>query len=81
MSILFLVFVVLGGIGSTRGAIIAAAVLTLIPELLRGIGNYRMLIYSIVMIVMMIRDGESIKRGNARSPRRWPLVPFAVFAI
>ncbi len=54
MSILFLVFVVLGGIGSTRGAIIAAVVLTMIPELLRGIGNYRMLIYSIVMIVMMI---------------------------
>lgn len=54
MSILFLVFVVLGGIGSTRGSIIAAIVLTLIPEVLRFIGDFRMLIYSIIMIVMMI---------------------------
>lgn len=54
MSILFLVFVVLGGIGSTRGSIIAAIILTLIPEVLRFIGDYRMLIYAIVMIVMMI---------------------------
>ena len=54
MSILFLVFVVLGGIGSTRGSIIAAIVLTLIPELLRFMNDYRMLIYSIVLIVMMI---------------------------
>ncbi len=54
MSILFLVFVVLGGIGSTRGSIIAAIILTLLPEVLRVIGNYRMLIYAVVMIVMMI---------------------------
>ena len=54
MSILILVFVVLGGIGSTRGAIIASIVLTLIPELLRFMADYRMLIYSVVLIVMMI---------------------------
>ncbi|MEE3419964.1 MAG: branched-chain amino acid ABC transporter permease [Lachnospiraceae bacterium] len=54
MSILFLVFVVLGGIGSTRGAIIASIILTIIPEVLRFIGDFRLLIYSIVMIVMMI---------------------------
>ena len=54
MSILFLVFVVLGGIGSTRGAIIAAIVLTLIPEVLRFMSDFRMLIYAIVLIVMMI---------------------------
>ncbi|MCR5370960.1 MAG: branched-chain amino acid ABC transporter permease [Clostridium sp.] len=54
MSITILVFVVLGGIGNIRGSIIAAAVLTLLPELLRGLSNYRMLIYAIVLIVMMI---------------------------
>ena len=54
MSILFLVFVVLGGIGSTRGAIIASIALTLIPEVLRFMADYRMLIYAIVLIVMMI---------------------------
>ncbi len=54
MSIMFLVFVVLGGIGSTRGSIIAATVLTLLPEVLRFLSSYRMLIYSIVLIVIMI---------------------------
>jgi branched-chain amino acid transport system permease protein len=54
MSIMVLVFVVLGGIGSIRGSIIAAVVLTLLPELLRGLSNYRMLIYAIVLIAMML---------------------------
>lgn len=53
-SIIILVFVVLGGIGNIRGSIIAAVVLTLLPELLRGLNNYRMLIYAIVLIAMMI---------------------------
>ena len=53
-SIMILVFVVLGGIGSTRGSMIAAVVLTLLPELLRGLNDYRMLIYAIVLIVMML---------------------------
>lgn len=54
MSIMILVFVVLGGIGNIRGSIISAVILTLLPELLRGLSNYRMLIYSIVLIVMML---------------------------
>lgn len=54
MSIMILVFVVLGGIGNIRGSIIAAVILTLLPELLRGLSDYRMLIYSIVLIVMML---------------------------
>lgn len=54
MSILILVFVVLGGIGNIRGSIIAAVLLTLLPEILRGFSDYRMLIYAIVLIAMMI---------------------------
>lgn len=54
MSIMILVFVVLGGIGNIRGSIISAVVLTLLPELLRGLNNYRMLIYAIVLIAMML---------------------------
>lgn len=54
MSIMILVFVVLGGIGNMRGSIIAAIVLTLLPELLRGLSDYRMLIYAVVLIVMML---------------------------
>ncbi len=53
-SIQILVFVVLGGMGNIRGSIIAAALLTVLPEMLRGMDDYRMLIYAIVLIVMMI---------------------------
>ncbi|MDO4344604.1 MAG: branched-chain amino acid ABC transporter permease [Eubacteriales bacterium] len=53
-SILALVFVVLGGIGNIRGSVIAAVVLTALPELLRGLADYRMLIYAIVLIAMML---------------------------
>lgn len=54
MSITILVFVVLGGIGSMRGSMIAAVILTLLPEVLRGLSDYRMLIYAIVLIIMML---------------------------
>ncbi|MCI8727021.1 MAG: branched-chain amino acid ABC transporter permease [Hungatella sp.] len=53
-SITILVFVVLGGLGNIRGSIIAAVVLTALPELLRGLNDYRMLIYAIVLIAMML---------------------------
>lgn len=54
MSIMILVFVVLGGIGNLRGSIVAAIILTLLPEYLRFLQDYRMLIYAIVLIAMMI---------------------------
>ena len=54
MSILILVYVVLGGIGNLRGSMIATIILYALPELLRGFANYRMLIYAIVLIVMML---------------------------
>lgn len=54
MSIMILVYVVLGGIGNIRGSIIAATILTVLPELLRGFSDYRMLIYAIVLIAMML---------------------------
>ncbi len=53
-SILVLVFVVLGGIGNMRGSIIAAVILTVLPEMLRFLSDYRMLIYAVVLIVMML---------------------------
>lgn len=53
-SILILVYVVLGGIGSIRGSVIAAILLYALPELLREVGEYRMLFYAILLIVMMI---------------------------
>ncbi|MGN0335160.1 MAG: branched-chain amino acid ABC transporter permease [Lachnospiraceae bacterium] len=53
-SIMILIFVVLGGIGNIRGSVIGAVVLTLLPELIRSLGDYRMLVYAIVLIVMML---------------------------
>ena len=53
-SIMILVFVVLGGIGNMRGSVIAAVVLTLLPEMLRSLNDYRMLIYAVFLILMML---------------------------
>lgn len=53
-SIMILVYVVLGGIGNIRGSMIAAVVLTMLPELLRGLNDYRMLIYALALILMML---------------------------
>ncbi|MCI8478782.1 MAG: branched-chain amino acid ABC transporter permease [Oscillospiraceae bacterium] len=61
-SILILVFVVLGGLGSIRGSIIAAALLYVLPEMLRGLYDYRMLIYAIVLIlVMLVTNNATLK--------------------
>ena len=63
-SILILVFVVLGGLGNMRGSIIAAIVLTVLPELLRQFSDYRMLVYAIVLIVMMlVTNNPTLRNG------------------
>lgn len=53
-SIEILVLVVLGGLGSIRGSIISATILYVLPELLRPLADYRMIMYSVVLIVIMI---------------------------
>lgn len=58
-SILILVFVVLGGIGNLRGSMIAAAILTVLPEMLRQFQDYRMLVYAVVLILVMILSNNS----------------------
>lgn len=58
LSILILVYVVLGGLGSLRGSIIATIVLYALPEILRNINqeiyNYRMLFYAVILILLML---------------------------
>ncbi|HYF14244.1 MAG TPA: branched-chain amino acid ABC transporter permease [Phycisphaerales bacterium] len=49
-----IIMVVLGGLGSVSGAVIAAVVLTLLPEYLRELSNYRMIVFSLALILMMI---------------------------
>ena len=53
-SINVLVFVVLGGLGNILGSVISATVLTILPEVLRAFSDYRMLVYAIVLILVMI---------------------------
>ncbi|MEO6246289.1 MAG: branched-chain amino acid ABC transporter permease [Opitutaceae bacterium] len=53
-SIEIVVMVILGGMGNTLGVVLAAVLLTLLPELLRPIAEYRMIIYSLLLIVLML---------------------------
>ena len=63
MSIEILVIVVLGGMGSVPGSVISAIVLTVLPEALRGVDSYRMLVYAIVLIlVMQATNNPTMKR-------------------
>ena len=63
-SILILVFVVLGGMGNIRGSIIAATVLTILPEALRSLNDYRMLIYAVVLIAVMLATNNPFLKSN-----------------
>ena len=53
-SIDILVIVALGGLGSFTGSVIGAIVLTILPEMLRGFNDYRMFIYALMLILMMM---------------------------
>lgn len=62
-SILILVFVVLGGMGNVFGTMIATTLLYMLPELLREVRDYRMLLYAIVLIlVMLLTNSEKAKQ-------------------
>ena len=73
-SILILVFVVLGGLGNIWGSLIAAAALTVLPEMLRAFSDYRMLVYAIVLILVMLATNNPtfkvffsrFRRGGSR---------------
>ena len=58
-SILVLVYVVLGGLGNIWGSIIATVVLYMLPEALRQFSDYRMLVYAIVLILVMLATNNS----------------------
>lgn len=71
-SILVLVFVVLGGLGNIWGSLLSAAALTILPEALRQFADYRMLVYAIVLIfVMLATNNPRLKAFFAKLlPRR-----------
>jgi branched-chain amino acid transport system permease protein len=59
-SIEVIAMVVLGGLGSVSGAVLAAIVLTLLPEVLRPVKDYRMVMYSLMLIVLMITRPQGL---------------------
>ena len=74
-SILILVFVVLGGLGNIWGSIIAAALLTVLPELLRSMNDYRMLIYAVLLIAMMLFNNSGLKKRLIESRKARKAAP------
>ena len=62
-------FVVLGGLGSLSGAILAAATLTAVPEFLRGLGEWRMVLYSMLLIATMLLRPQ----GLLGQRELWPI--------
>ncbi len=59
-SIDIVVMVILGGMGRTAGVIIAAVILTLLPEVLRSFADYRMIIYSLLIIALMMARPQGL---------------------
>jgi len=60
LSVMLLSMVVLGGLGSIKGVIIGAIILSILPELLRGFAIYRMLLFGLSMILIMIFRPQGI---------------------
>jgi branched-chain amino acid transport system permease protein len=59
-SIEIVVMVIMGGMGNTVGVILAAVLLTLLPEVLRPVAEYRMVIYSLLLIMLMLARPQGL---------------------
>ena len=86
-SILILVFVVLGGLGNMWGSVIAATALTILPEALRQFQDYRMLVYAIVLILVMLATNNPTmwsfitrvqKQIQEQSGKQYHVFPYSV---
>ncbi len=81
-SIEVVIMVVLGGMGSLTGSILGAILLTALPELLRFVSDYRLVIYSLLLIVLMIARPQGIlgRRELSFRPRRERSAPTPTIA-
>jgi branched-chain amino acid transport system permease protein len=70
LSVMLMAMVVIGGIGSTTGVVMAAILLTLLPEAIRFVNNYRLLVFG-GLLVLVIRLAPG---GLAGLTRRLPLL-------
>src|ERR1700704_6771296 len=67
-----LIMIILGGLGSIVGSVLGAILLTILPEALRGFAQYRMVIYSVLLIVLMITRPQGLL-GNTQAFKKWRL--------
>lgn len=65
-SVLILIAVILGGLGSIPGVLIGAVIVTVLPEILRDVSVYRLLIFGVLMVVFMILRPQGIWPENVR---------------
>ncbi len=68
-SIEVVIMVVLGGMGSITGSVVAAILLTLLPEVLRPVKDYRMVLYSFLLIVLMVSRPQGLLGTREFDPR------------
>ena len=66
-SIEIVVMVILGGMGNTAGVIIAAILLTILPEVLRPVAQYRMMLYSLLLIILMLTRPQGLFTPRKRA--------------
>ncbi|MDB5294346.1 MAG: branched-chain amino acid transporter permease, partial [Phycisphaerales bacterium] len=76
-SIAVVAIVTLGGLGSISGAVLAAVVLTLLPERLRAFAEYRMILYALLLVAMMLFRPKGLLGGVELWPRRRHALPAA----
>ncbi|WP_344656951.1 branched-chain amino acid ABC transporter permease [Catenulispora subtropica] len=67
-SALVLMAVVLGGMGSTRGVVVGAVVISLLPEVLRDLADYRFFVFGVLLIVMMLLRPQGLWPHRSREP-------------
>jgi ABC-type branched-subunit amino acid transport system permease subunit len=79
LSVNLLVMVFLGGVGSLRGVVVGAAAFTALPEILRMAPTWRMVIYGLLLLVIVIRAPDGLEGVMRRRAARWrrPVVPGA----
>jgi branched-chain amino acid transport system permease protein len=70
-SIEIIVMVVLGGMGSITGSVASAALLTVLPEVLRPLKEFRMVIYSALLILLMLTRPQGVFGDRELDPRPW----------
>lgn len=70
-SIEVITMVVLGGSGSTTGCVLAATVLTVLPERLRELGEWRMILYAEILVVMMLVRRQGLLGSRELASRDW----------